>query len=329
MPTKPLDYVLDRDVAKVQAKPLIDVASQGLQEVVNYATNAYERCRTSKKGSKEEAFPVIALYLHMIQMTDSVEVLISNCCGPPADLLIRSSFEAKLSIEYILEKKSDRRAVAWLVKRQIDQIEYYERYLPYHPKGKEFRAAYESDYLSKTSEIPSVPEANKVIDKLKGELNQPPYKDIYREFINLKGNSKRAPEWYSIHNGPRNLKGLSQYLHYGVVYEMLYSSWSKTTHAADASHLTLPMEDGTSILGPVRHPLSLVDIGTTALSFLLETTLLMLKEYRTGELASFHRWYMNEVINKHAALISFDVGYMRWHYNKFVKDKFTRLEQET
>lgn len=105
MPTKPLDTVLDRDIPKVQAKPLIDVASPALQEVINYATNAYERCRLSKKGLRDEAFPVIALYLHTIQMADSIEVLISNCCGSPVIPLLRSLFEAKLSIEYILEKK--------------------------------------------------------------------------------------------------------------------------------------------------------------------------------------------------------------------------------
>ncbi len=81
------------------SKPLIEKASPALQEAINYATTVYERCRTSKKGSTEEAFPVIALYLHIIQMTDSIEVLVSNCCPTPANLLLRSSFEAKLSLQ--------------------------------------------------------------------------------------------------------------------------------------------------------------------------------------------------------------------------------------
>lgn len=325
MPTKHLDYVLDRDLSKAQAKQLIDIASPVLQEAINYATNAYERCRLSDKGSKNEAFPVIALYLHIIQMTDSIEVLVSNCCGSPTIPLLRSLFEAKLSIEYILDRRTKKRAVAWLVRKQIDQIEFYERYLPYHERGKEYREAYESDFVGRISELPSMPEAGKIIEKIKDEMNKPPYKEIYREFMTLKGNKKRAPEWYSIHNGPRNLKKLAQTMHYGLVYEHLYSSWSKVTHAADVSHLTLPMEDGTQILGPVRHALSLVNVSTTTLSFLLDTTRIVLREYRSGELVSFHRWLLNDVMDKYSALIEFDVGYLHWHYNKFVKDKFSSL----
>lgn len=106
IPTQSFKPLLSRDEVKVIAKPAIDIASPVLQETINYATHAFERCRTSKKGSLEEAFPLLASYLHIIQMTDSIEVLISNSCGAPADLLLRSSWEAKLAIEYILEKRN-------------------------------------------------------------------------------------------------------------------------------------------------------------------------------------------------------------------------------
>lgn len=262
-------------------------------------------------------------------MTDSIEVLISGCCGSPVVPLLRSLFEAKLSIEYILEKRTDKRAIAWLVRRQIDQIEYYERYLPYHERGKEFRAAYESDHVSKISELPSLPEAGKIIEKIRSGMNESPYKEIYNEFLTLKGKKRRAPEWYSLHDGPRNLKGLAQTVHCGLIYDQLYSSWSKVTHATDVSHLTLPAEDGTQILGPIRHALSLVNVSATALSFLLDTTKTVLREYRPGELGSFHRWFADDVVDRYTALVQFDVGYLHWHHNKFVKDQFLDSKRET
>ncbi len=67
MPTESFEPILDRNTAIVLAKPVIDLASPILTETVNYATNAFARCSSSKKGSTEEAYPVLASYLHVIQ----------------------------------------------------------------------------------------------------------------------------------------------------------------------------------------------------------------------------------------------------------------------
>lgn len=322
MPTKPLDFVLDRDMSKVQAKPIIDIASPALKEAINYATNVYERCRTSKKGSKEEAFPIIASYLHMIQMVDSIEVLISSCCGAPANLLLRSSFEAKLSIEYMLEKRSRKRAIAWLVKYVIDQIEEFQRYDPSQQKGKEFHKLRSEDRLGLTGELPFLSETRITIDALRAALKQPVYSDVYSEYKRLMKKDNRTPNWFTLFNGPRNIRALALHLKQGFAYETLYRSWSGITHAGDFSHLSLPLEDGTSILGPIRNPLPIVHIAATALSFLIEATIVLLKEYRTGEVDSFHRWYAKEVEHKYGELVQMEKSQLGWFYNKFVKDKF-------
>jgi len=60
MPTQQFEPLLDRDTAKVLAKPIIDLASPIMKETVNYATNAFARCSSSRKGSLEEAFPILA-----------------------------------------------------------------------------------------------------------------------------------------------------------------------------------------------------------------------------------------------------------------------------
>ena len=130
MPTESFAPILDRDTAIVSAKPIIDLASPILREAVNYATNAFARCNSSKKGNLEEAYPILASCLHVIQMIDSIEVLISNGCAAPVELLLRSTFEGKLTIEYILEKrsKSKKRAFAWLGMCVIDEIKLHERF---------------------------------------------------------------------------------------------------------------------------------------------------------------------------------------------------------
>jgi len=54
-----------------------------------------------KRGELDESYPVLASYLHIIPMTDSIEVLISNGRGAPASLLLRSAFEGKFTVGYI------------------------------------------------------------------------------------------------------------------------------------------------------------------------------------------------------------------------------------
>jgi len=321
MPTQSFKPLLSRDEVKVIAKPAIDIASPVLQETINYATNAFERCRTSKKGSLEEAFPVLASYLHIIQMTDSIEVLISNSCGAPADLLLRSSCEAKLAIEYILEKRNKQRAVAWLVRYFADFIESLEKFVPSHPKGKEFLKTYEQDGFSHIKDLPYVPETIESINNFQAILKRPEYANVYSEYQRLKKKMRGYPQWYSLNNGPRNLKQLAQDLNQGSTYEILYSSWSRVSHASDISHLSLPLEDGKSILGPVRNPLSIVHVSATALSFLLEATQLVLKEYRSGEFDSYRRWYATEIQEKHAALLRLERSGVDWYYRTFVQKK--------
>lgn len=321
MPTQSFKPLLSRDEAKVIAKPAIDIASPVLQETINYATNAFERCRTSKKGGLEEAFPVLASYLHIIQMTDSIEVLISNSCGAPADLLLRSSWEAKLAIEYILEKRNKQRAVAWLVKYLADFIESLEKFIPSHPKGKEFLKTYEQDGFSHIRDLPYVPETIESINNFQAILKRPEYANVYSEYQRLKKKMGGYPQWYSLNNGPRNLKQLAQDLNQGSTYEILYSSWSRVSHASDISHLSLPLEDGKSILGPVRNPLSIVHVSATALSFLLEATQLVLKEYRSGEFDSYRRWYATEIQEKHEALLRLERSGVDWYYRTFVQKK--------
>ncbi len=120
MPTEPSKNILDPESDINLAKPAIDLASQTLREAVNHGTTLYERCRTTSKADADEAFPVLALYLHILQMTDSIEVLISNSCIEPAKLLIRSAFEAKLSLEFMNEKMTRTRGIAWII-RNLNQ----------------------------------------------------------------------------------------------------------------------------------------------------------------------------------------------------------------
>ena len=321
MPTDSFDPILNRDMAKVIANPVIDVASPVLKEAVNFATNLYPRCQTSKEGKKGEAFSLLALFLHVIQSIDAVEVLVSQSCGAPANLILRSALEAKLSIEYICERKSEKRSAAWAVKHILQEIEFYKNYSPADPKGVRFRETWEEGDWGKFAGFPSLVEASKVIKGLEEKLKSPTYADVYKDYQQMIQGRSKLPEWYSLYGGPKNLWELSQHFKHGVEYEMFYKAWSKQSHANDTHHLTLPMPDGSSILGPLRSPLDLVTVSTGGLIIMLDTMMLMLKKFRSEEITYFKDWHSKEISYKQIQLLNLSLSAAKWYEKNFMKEK--------
>jgi hypothetical protein len=104
-----------------------------------------------------------------------------------------------------------------------------------------------------------------------------------------------------------------------MVYQTLYASWSKMSHVSDTLHLTFPLEDGSSILGPIRNPMNSINIGTTTLSHLIEVTKLMMEKYRSYESNKFYKWYGSEIRDQHIALVNLEVGHVNWFDKTFIQ----------
>lgn len=299
MPTEPVLDFLNRDGTKGVSKPVIEIASPLLKEVTNYASNVLHWCQASTKADKEEAFPLLALYAHIIQMADSIEVLISSGCGPPGYLLLRSAFEARLSIKYLLERDTDKRSIAWLVKYYDDEIAYYEMMDPGNPKGKEYREKHKDDAVYKVAPPPSLPGISEQIAKLRAKIEQPSFTDVYAEYKRRKTRTRPYPEWYSLFGGPYTLRKLAEHFNEGSRYETQYRLWSKSSHANEATNVFF-----------IRNPIPIVEASSTAVSFLLETTDLMLNHFQSNRVTHFQKWLAREVFREQSKLIGISFAHL-------------------
>jgi len=303
MPTKQFEPLLHRDLRKVEAKEIIEIASPLLQEEINYATNVFQRCQDSAVNvAADEHLPVFASYYHVIGMTDGIEVLISQSCAVPAIPLLRSSFEALLTIEYILEGDYQRRAFAWLVCYVHNRLSQYEMLDPSHQKGKEFLVTFAADSVSKHMKLPSFPNLSQVIQNLKSLLNNPNYQFADYEYQRIKSIRKRKPNWYSLFDGPGNLRDLAKHLNWGAQYDILYRSWSSIAHADDLSQFITQTKRGSPAFHPIRNHEELKLFSVIASSFILHATMKMIGKFRSGENASLGRWYQEETRQRHLAL---------------------------
>lgn len=294
---EPFHKILDRDLAKVTAKDLIDVASPLLVEVVNHATLAFQRCQVSigqgpdaeqGKDEGQHVAPFI-LYRHIIEITDSVEVLISNACSEPTVPLLRGILEALLSLDYMLKEDYTRRSLCWLCSYVHKRIEAYELLDPSTTRGQRFKTILEDEGDMAVPDLGLSANADKMRRMLTSDLSS-----IEAEYQNQKRLQRKSiPNWYSLYGGPKNLYELAVHIGKGGYYETLYRGWSSMLHATDASRYLTTTTKGQAGFHPIRYPASLKDYAWLAGSFLMMATSLMIQKFRPGE--DLSRWYKAEV----------------------------------
>lgn len=301
MATEALDSILDRDLSKVAAAGLISVASPLLQELVNHATNALVRCDRSTTGGIDEDAAPLALYRHLIEVTDGIEILVANCAPSPAIPLLRSAFEALLGLEFVCEKGTTyvQRSLSWLVSYIRGRLRYYDCLDPDTPAGAQFAVIRAEDKVASTMELPAPQVAKTLTRNLAPMLSKPHLQSIEAEYrARERGprGRRRRPAWYSLFDGPANLRELALYLKRGALYDLLYRPWSRSAHAEDFGALV----DGDKTLKRLRDPANLKQAASLAASFMLAGTRIMIDKFRRGE--DLRPWYIREVQDRYQEL---------------------------
>jgi hypothetical protein len=303
VPTKPFEPLLYRELRKVEIKELIGVISPLLQEEVNYATSAFQRCQESMKGSlPDEPLPTLESFYHVIEMTDGIDALLSQSCVIPTIPLLRSSFEALLAIEYILKEDCQRRAFSWLVCYVHNKIKLYELFDTSTQKGKDFKVTLASDGLDKFANFETIPNIYKSIENLESLLVSPNYVIAEEEYQKLKKTKKGALNWYTLFSGPKNIRELSRYSNHLSEYDLLYRGWSNVIHAGDLTHFLTKTNNNLPGFKTIRNHEDLGQVAKFASTFLIDATKLMINKYRHGENQSFGAWYMREIRKPYLSL---------------------------
>ena len=92
--------ILDREKAKLRAKPITDLATPMLKEVVDVGCAIYDRClQVTQRAFLHK--PALALYRHVLETTDAIQVLIESSCVASVVPLLRSGLEGAMSLEYM------------------------------------------------------------------------------------------------------------------------------------------------------------------------------------------------------------------------------------
>lgn len=300
MPTTPLESILYRDLSKAQAKPDIDLASGVLQELVNYASNALVRCATSAKGEENEDLAVLSLYRHIMEMTDGVEVLISQSSVTPAVPLIRSSFEGLISMEHIVEDDAEyvARSLTWLVDYVHQRLDLYQLLDRSTTKGQEYRRTLGQDKTIRTIPVLPQEEITAAIANLQDLLAKPQFAAIDNDFRQLKGQRS----WYRLYGGPDNIRELAHSVGRGAQYDFLYREWCRVAHGHDFAPFLARTPEGAGAIRGIRDPSDLKTVAGFAATFMLGATRLLIGKFRPGE--DIRTWYVRDVRPRYGQLFT-------------------------
>lgn len=275
--------ILNRDLAIVESKALFDEYSAYLEELCNFASNALVRCEKSLKGIKGTPATLIFLYFHIIQMSDGVQVLCSRASYDTAVLLLRSLWEATLSVEFIVESDFEKRSTAWLASCYLKRKRSDELLRSIDGKKSKFELMQENDKVHRDTKF-TLPDQMQLAKQLE-QYDKMFEKQKFQEALELLGKNrgnKKVKKWYAIDGGPNNLKELADHLEHPIEYEKIYKAFSDVSHGQDPGS-AIEGIDGKQYLSPMRSDKNSILVYSMTSNYLTIATNLVVNKIRPDE----------------------------------------------
>ncbi|PGE40384.1 hypothetical protein COM60_07110 [Bacillus toyonensis] len=158
---------------------------ESLNRSLKFGEDLIEKLK-QKSNLKLEEKIVITLYNKLMEQVDGSFILIDYKSDGPAKVMLRAGFETYISMDYILKDPLllQQRAFSYYISFIKDQLKKVEE------NGTEEQILITNQAFSEV-------------------LASPSFQDILSEWAQKKGGSLYNPKWYSLFNGPSNIKQLT------------------------------------------------------------------------------------------------------------------------
>jgi hypothetical protein len=233
--TEPIKNIIPREVDK-NVQPILNSFADMLDEIVNFGSHILQwdsKVEGDEKVGGEENICPIVMLRHFLDLLDSVSILVRHTCGDPSKLLIRSAFETTLSLEYLFEKDTDNRAMAFIVSDILNQIKNIKKFSLTTKEGEELNKTLKSESHHILNDLNKKHDLEKILADKESILKLPQFQKAYKEYLRLKSTGEKNPKWYRFYEGPKNIELLAKHLQQKSSYELLYRKWSGSVHGTD------------------------------------------------------------------------------------------------
>lgn len=230
------EKLLDRPFSLNEVRSGWPGIEQEAARLVDRACALLRRCEDSSSDDSSNIAPLI-LYRSIIELFDGISVLAIHSCTVPLLPVLRSLFEATVSLEYIMKdgRLFKQRSLSWLHGSIKKRIQLWEQHDLETPIGKEFDRE-----TSKATGVSFDPHKTSAFDRACKERAQAArevvnsqFGDIEREFKKTKKRAKRKPEWYSLFGGPTGFRDLVGLVDRAPQYHLIYRPLSHHIHSQE------------------------------------------------------------------------------------------------
>lgn len=291
--TKPVDDIFPKDEIQPELAEVLNDFSKGIDEVVNFGTHIISWDVKEAIGN-DENIPVAMMLRHILELNDSISILIKNSSIDPCKPLLRCVLETFFGLEYLLENDTKNRALGFLVWHFHHQIKSSKKLLPTEQAHIQLLRKLQSDIsIPNGIKPPVIPGIDKHIQYLETQLTLPLFSNIEAEYQNLINSGNSNPKWYQLFNGPKSIEQLANHLNRQALYEILYRAWSGPTHGTDIILSKLRQDSpGQSEIVQIRFPKDAQVVTQYAFILSLLTYGIIINKRIPKHKDNFDQWYL-------------------------------------
>lgn len=288
--TEPIHDIIPREINDDGVKNLMNQFSNSIDETVNFGSHILKWDLDNIKGG-DENLPIVLSFRHFLELIDSISILIKQSSVDPCNLLLRGALETYFGLEYIFEKYTLDRSMAFLAWNAHNNMKVFKKYDKTTELGKQFQEKWDKDKLIRGTKIPDSPLIIPAIENLENLLRRPEYQKVEKEFLRLKKNKEPNPNWYRLFNGPKNIQELANHLKLSALYEVLYRPWSGQVHGTEVIQGKYNSTDKNVEIYQIRFPKDVQSVTGFALTLSILTFSLYINNRIPSRKNDFTDWY--------------------------------------
>ncbi|MBS9806885.1 hypothetical protein J4052_28725 [Bacillus toyonensis] len=266
---------------------LLNQFGDKLDLCVYYCAHIQLLLQESGKITEKHA-PIPTALIHFQDTLDSIAIVVRKGNTSGVQTLLRTLFEASLTLQYLLTAPEKKGVIAYAVGHAKSEMNFRKILDPTKGIGRSMLATMEREL----GEAPTLPPYNyeEAVKHLKTFLDKDWVKPVAREYARVKRNNNgKDPNWYSLYGGPKNIRKLAKKLECETFYNLLYSKLSRHQHAS-GSLSSIRSVNGIGVLPGIRNLDGLQQELIWVMKIVCLTFEKIFNSYFPDELKNFNTW---------------------------------------
>lgn len=198
-----------------------------IDELVNFGSNII-KWETERVKIVDEDLPAVLFLRNFIEQIDAISVLVNSSSIEPCKTLLRTALENFFYLEYLFAKDTYERSMSFLLWNNINNNNYILRLNGKSDEYKKLLERFSKDEHLNGNTPTILPNADTLLEIGEKILLMPKYLPFKKEY-----ERKKIKNWFSLFNGPKNIKELAESLGHHAMYDIFFRNFSASAHGTD------------------------------------------------------------------------------------------------